>query len=227
MKQKSHKWFLEVNPEAKCFKQVLSILEEQNNAVYAFILHDKDIYEDGTPKLPHYHIYLKYKNARDFETIQNHFQGAHIEQANDEKSCIQYLTHKNDENKYQYNPEEVKTNEPNLLEYLKEQVFERFNPNNILTYFNEGATSIMLLYLRFGNAIQPHLRIIQALLKEYSQEDLILSTLQHLSTWQFDLLGQAKQSGLLTRERYIEIMNDKTRFYERGAMNNETNNQDF
>ena len=47
--------------------ETLSRLKEYCNSnyqVYAFITHDKDIKEDGTPKTPHIHLVGIYRNNR-------------------------------------------------------------------------------------------------------------------------------------------------------------------
>lgn len=80
---------------------------------YAFIVHDKDTLDNGQPKKPHFHIVLTFSNATTSDVI------AKIMQVEEQyinkirtttKSAMLYLVHRNDPNKYQYNPSEVIAN---------------------------------------------------------------------------------------------------------------------
>lgn len=82
---------------------------------WAYILHDKDKMEDGSPKPPHYHIVLKLGTAVDVETIAKWFQipsnfvdipkgwGAFLD-------CVEYLTHEAKPEKHHYGDDEVCAN---------------------------------------------------------------------------------------------------------------------
>ena len=40
---------------------------------YIYVLHDKDFLEDGSPKKPHWHVYLKFTDNRQFEDVAKWF----------------------------------------------------------------------------------------------------------------------------------------------------------
>ena len=89
-------WTLTINEGSKCFetfKETLKTeLEINPNLEYSYILHN----EDDEDKNLHYHLVIYFKGkVKRFSKIQNLFEGAHIEQTNQQryKRCIQYFIH--------------------------------------------------------------------------------------------------------------------------------------
>ena len=86
-----------------------------HNAVqdYAYILHDKDVHEDGTPVAPHWHIMIRFKRPVQTESlckwfgIKSNMIGYILGTFGD---AVAYLTHRNKPEKYQYLDEEIKSN---------------------------------------------------------------------------------------------------------------------
>lgn len=86
--------------------------------LYAFILHDKDTDENGELKTPHIHLFiisdkrhqLKYYIYLIADLLQVNESLISCRVSNSDAGDIQYLVHKNDLNKYQYNVSDVKTN---------------------------------------------------------------------------------------------------------------------
>lgn len=79
---------------------------------YAFIIHDSDLLDDGTPKKDHYHFYIEFPNPRSFQSIANDLSIAvnFIEKVYDKSSILLYLTHKNRPEKFQYNITDITSN---------------------------------------------------------------------------------------------------------------------
>ena len=81
---------------------------------WAYIIHDKDVREDGSPKEPHIHLYLNFgKSGASFATVASWFKdGAErVNAVKGKKSDIlKYLTHRNAPDKYQYDASEVVSN---------------------------------------------------------------------------------------------------------------------
>lgn len=79
---------------------------------YAYILHDKDTLEDGTPKKPHYHFYVEFPNPRSFSSIANDLSVASnfISKVYDKKGILQYLTHSNQPDKFRYDDDLIVSN---------------------------------------------------------------------------------------------------------------------
>lgn len=93
-----------------------------HNAIkdYAYILHDKDVNDDGSPKAVHWHIYIRFKDSTPTDSICKWFgitsnyigriQGRFAD-------ALAYATHRNVPEKYQYLDEEVKSN----FDFVKER----------------------------------------------------------------------------------------------------------
>lgn len=87
---------------------------------YAYILHDADVDDNGTPKKLHYHVYIEYKNARQPSTISKNFNIAenNIEYCKSTRGCIRYLVHMNHKEKHQYNKELIESNGLDIDKFL-------------------------------------------------------------------------------------------------------------
>ena len=83
--------------------------------------HDKDVNEDGTPKVPHFHINLLLDRSRELKNVLSWFAGVdeagkpvqtHIEAVLDPVGCDEYMIHATEEarakGKYQYDEEIIK-----------------------------------------------------------------------------------------------------------------------
>ena len=150
---KNRDYFITINQSANCYEEALEILENLNTKVYAFIVHDKDCTEDGEIKPTHKHIMLELKNPISFESMQNKFQGAHIEVPRYKKNAYQYLLHEspNSKDKYQYAFEEIITNQPELVKiYIEANTFELFLENMYLQYIAQGVNTPFRFVQRFG-----------------------------------------------------------------------------
>lgn len=77
-----------------------------------YIWHDKDVNESGLPKKKHLHFVLKYPCKTNISVIAKLLQIAdnYIDTCNNETKSLLYLIHRGYEDKYQYDPEEVKGN---------------------------------------------------------------------------------------------------------------------
>ena len=109
---------------------------------YAFILHDKDINElTGELKRPHIHIYVKTYNrtrrltylkllSRNLEIDPNRIT---IINADNEILRIQYMIHKNNPDKYQYESDHIITNNPEYVnQILSSDVPPRLTANLLI-----------------------------------------------------------------------------------------------
>lgn len=173
-------WTLTINENAKCYDNIQNIINEQlesnPNMEYSYIKHNAD--EDD--KNIHYHLVMYFKGkVKRFTTIQNIFEGAHIEQTNQQryKRCIQYLIHKNNPEKQQYKPNEIISNLETsyLADILQGEGydFELFQEEKLFDYFNEiysqyGDISMQNFLTRFGlGAITKYYFVIKDQIKEY------------------------------------------------------------
>lgn len=111
---------------------------------YAFIIHDKDLLDNWEPKKKHFHIVLTFDNAT---TIGAVAKGLWVESQYVEKirtttkSAMLYLVHRNNPEKYQYEPKDVIANF-DYIEYVdgcmpkqnRESIAERINDWEIKQY---------------------------------------------------------------------------------------------
>lgn len=125
---RARNWTLTIHEDdpAKLYiESILARITGNNEPKIAFIKHDKDVDENGEIKTTHYHAVLMYTNARLFSTIKNTYQGAHIEQTANLAASIQYLTHKNNPEKHQYDYKNIQTNDGTELEKLYNATIEK------------------------------------------------------------------------------------------------------
>ena len=93
----------------------LSNFVKNNNSVvseFAYILHDRDVKEDGTLKDPHYHFLFVLRRSRRLADIQSclkkTLQGNVMLQSCHSVSCAYaYLTHENDDSKVHYDESSI------------------------------------------------------------------------------------------------------------------------
>lgn len=114
----------------------LSVLQDQlllyNNADFvATIIHDKDTLESGEIKTIHLHAFIELKEKAtkkqflaelsEYLDIDTHLIS--LEGSNSAYLGVQYLTHKNQKDKYQYDTSLVKTDNRELYEQRLENVY--------------------------------------------------------------------------------------------------------
>ena len=89
---------------------------------WAYILHDKDFNENGELKKPHIH-WVGRATPRCLSVVSN-FLGLpenDIEVVKNFDNMVMYLIHLNDIDKFQYSPDDVETNLPNIGQLLRRQ----------------------------------------------------------------------------------------------------------
>ena len=87
---------------------------------WAYILHDKDVNENGELKKPHFH-WVGRATPRCLSVVSN-FLGLpenDIEVVKNFDNMVMYLIHLNDIDKFQYSPDDVETNLPNIGQLLR------------------------------------------------------------------------------------------------------------
>lgn len=99
----------------------LCLIQHTNQIrVYAYAYHDKDKREDGTLKEPHFHLILITYNTCSLSAVRRWFSG-YVDKNGDITTTAQactdvfqmydYLTHKHDKDKYQYDDSIVISND--------------------------------------------------------------------------------------------------------------------
>lgn len=134
-----------------------SILMSKDNILYyMYILHDRDVDDNGDLKVPHFHISLILRCARKKSTVANYFkipnndgiiQNCLCEVTESNSRVANYLTHKDEPDKYQYSADELKSN--NLLKFTSE---EECSNDNCLAIIDDmlKETSTYKMVERYG-----------------------------------------------------------------------------
>ena len=94
---------------ANFLKNQYSVVSE-----YAYILHDRDIKEDGTPKEFHYHFLLVLQRSRRLADIQSYMKyslqgNVMLQPCHSVSASYGYLTHENDDSKVHYDESSIVT----------------------------------------------------------------------------------------------------------------------
>ena len=165
----------------------------KNIKSYAFIYHDKDIYlndilddkneilhKKGDLKVPHFHIYLKLKSSRDSEEIKRWFMPKDLiddnglpynclsQKVKSSVACIDYLTHKNEPDKYQYS-------ENDIISYNIDSVLENECIDNSIDIVEDmlSGFSTRELVKRYGRDFIYHYSSYSAIVAKIKYEDAI------------------------------------------------------
>jgi len=128
-----HSMVINYPKENELYDLVSLIRDSCSDFIYYGIVHDKDIDAIGDLKRKHIHLILKSKKKIRSETIISNIvdmsKGVMCAEQFSDRVCadlslaIQYLTHKNDSDKYQYSYDNIFTNDLEGLEieYNKEK----------------------------------------------------------------------------------------------------------
>lgn len=134
---KSRTFALELYPEDNTHVEKLEYIKKYFD--YAYILHDKDKWEEDTEehkageiKKPHWHVIIAFKNARSVDSIKKELELAHVETCNF-YAYTRYLIHKDQHQKYQYSEFDILTNmELRVMNALKRDYNSREQDTRIL-----------------------------------------------------------------------------------------------
>ena len=114
-------WACVVYPES-CPPDWLETIGEWAVATAVSPLHNKDVNPDGQPKKPHYHVLVKFEGKKSQEQVQDLFEtvkGVGAIPIQSPEGYTRYLVHKDNPEKAQYNPADIKTfGGFDLLKYL-------------------------------------------------------------------------------------------------------------
>ena len=186
---KSRDYMVTINEGAECFDNALEIVKEMNVVLYAFIVHDKDkeILDDGSvvDKKLHKHIVIELKNPITFQSMQNHFKGAHIDLLKYKKAAYQYLIHNrpNAKEKYQYPVEDILSNNLSSVKRAleAEEGLRLFNEREFLRYIAEGITSPYQFTKAFGlNVYKQYWRPYKEMLDEINVDPVMKRDLEEM-----------------------------------------------
>lgn len=109
----SRTWEIVVYPDSESYvaADVLAKVTEYFSQ-WCFILHDRDVNDDGTPKKSHYHVYGKLDTPRTPQSVANALGVgvASLRTVSSWKSAVRYTVHLDHPVKYQYSVDDVSSN---------------------------------------------------------------------------------------------------------------------
>ncbi len=155
--------------------QTTSFLQQMEGVATCWIInHDKDINENGELCEAHTHIIIDYETPRKLTTVANLLQVEtnFIELVKNKKKMLRYLTHKDDVDKYQYQDNEVLTN--NDTNYALTIIGNTLSDRDIAEFIIQGRGLELM-----GLVSSSKLRTIQAFV-HYDQNNSILSEVRAL-----------------------------------------------
>ena len=176
---RSKSFTMELYPEwNEVFYNIIAYVKQFK---YAYIIHDKDIKDDGQLKKTHCHVVILYGGRRTLSSVQNEYKKWGLEprfvETCNERAMLRYLIHKDDLDKYQYSREEIQTNVPSRVEVaLQDEITAEIAFNLLNEYIYENQEYIpqyqfnkyayennLMIGLRkyssaFGNALKEHNR---------------------------------------------------------------------
>lgn len=106
-------WEVVVYPDSESYNaaEVLAKVTEYF-ATWCYILHDKDLNDDGTPKKAHYHVYGKLDTPRTPQAVANALGVgvASLRAVSSWRGAVRYTIHLDHPSKYQYSADDVVAN---------------------------------------------------------------------------------------------------------------------
>lgn len=160
------------------------VLLQHDNQIraYAYILHDKDLTEQGTPKEVHIHLLIKTVNTCTVEAVKKWFKGFTDEKGlpintlaqpmHDITSSFDYLTHDTEqsraEGKYQYPKTDIVSNDIEFWESNEKQ-----DQDNITLAIIDlmNGLPLSLVAIKYGRDFIIHYQSIKLLLNDINQEN--------------------------------------------------------
>ncbi len=171
---------------------------------WAYILHDKDVREDGTAKNSHWHIELRLSNGREIRQIANWF-GVAENFVNECKSkspksykyndMLAYLIHAGDKTKHQYDISEIKTNVKDIEERIKDYR-ERMNGKPMITKKLSEET------IKLNEIIN---QITEGQIREYNITDFVDGLMYSKHTREIKAAFDYRRTILQGMEREMEV----------------------
>ena len=170
--KRSRNWSLVTYLDKVTLCQRLCSIE--NVRYYAFIVHDRDKTADGLPKPTHIHLALCLNSARTLAQLSPRFSDIASNAGNcfgqptrSNRAIIEYFTHKNEPEKYQYSEEDIISNN---LEYFKNDETDEDNTYMIIEDLLKGK-SLTQVAKTYGRAFLYHYRDFKSFIEDVKREE--------------------------------------------------------
>ncbi len=217
---KTRNWFITVNKGADCYNKIDSTSLNKMPYIKNWYL---VIHKPGHDN-EHKHVVITTKNAIRFVSVKEMFSGANIEVSKDLNASVQYLTHKNNVDKEQYDKSSVLTNNPVQFEKLYcESSKELFNADNIVAYYEQGCITFLAFYKRFGSNISKHQSLIKNVLSEINSntEKSIQYIDRRIETWLTYMERLKQDKSIVLKAQELANLENQKKVIERILNDNE------
>lgn len=147
-----HTFMLLIYPDDPKYQEYLLAIIN-SGCRYAYLIHDKDITDDGSYKKPHNHIVVYFQNARSVDGVFSFFNGLiplnfiqiwrapsvkkGVARTSDIRSAVRYLCHLDNPEKFVYASEDIKSNFA-ISHYLNKSSDEDFLGDHIMKLVFDG-----------------------------------------------------------------------------------------
>ncbi len=143
---------------------------------WEYIFHDNDVKEDGTPKEPHWHINIILREWRTVKGVCNLIEGNQNSLAipmNDKRDAHEYLTHKNDPDKFQYDENLIKSSEKKLWKDTESKAEEN---ENFIAIIENRTISLREKAIKLGKDYIKNYFRYESFIRGMKQEELDIET---------------------------------------------------
>lgn len=109
MQKKGRRWGIILWTDNPTHINALDYIK-RNYQNYIYILHNRDVKEDNTLKKEHYHVLLYFPNQKSLSSLKKQLQlnDSDFYEIKSFSGQLRYLIHYDDDDKYQYDPKDVK-----------------------------------------------------------------------------------------------------------------------
>ena len=138
---------------------------------WEYIFHDKDVKEDGTLKEPHWHINIILREWKTIKGVCNLIEGSQNSLAipmNDKRDAHEYLTHKNDPDKFQYSENLIKSSEKKLWKEIESKTDEN---ENFIEIVESQAMTLREKAIRLGKDYIKNYFKYESFIKEMQEQE--------------------------------------------------------
>lgn len=225
LETKSNKFNIVINEKAPNELEAISEMIQALNifTFYALIIHDKDTDSNGKVKTKHLHLVCEKSSKIALKTQINELCNClmieksqiSIDKITNDYLPVQYLTHKNDNTKYQYEYSSIVTNDQQRLTELYNQAYRKpLNEQEITEAMKTAYTTYDLIEKIGLDNTKKYLSVFKELQKDPRQRLneptllFMLETYENCITELYELiLARTGVNGKLSADRILEKYN--------------------
>lgn len=173
---------------------------------WAYAYHDLDTDDEGNPKPPHYHLLLHFKQARSLNSCRKYIlstQNVLGEECASPMGAYEYLWHKNDADKYQYDKSIVVCHSHLYWDKYLPDIRDRTNIDFIEDLTN--GVDMITMAKRYGRDYMKNYRLYEDFVDEAKRREKYIQSLpKSIPTipWEY------RSSTTLTTSKQMEFTDD-------------------